>query len=148
MAVEALFDISEPGESRVKDACQRRAVGIDLGTTNSLIAVVQGGEPVCIADEHGAMLPSVVHYGDAGAIAVGHQARALAPAHPQDTISSVKRFMGRGRQDAEATRRLTPYRFAGGDEGEGVVRFAVAGRAVTPLEVSAEILRRLKMRAE
>src|SRR4029079_9706524 len=80
---------------------------------------------------------------------VGADARdRLAVDFPRDTIASVKRFMGRGLRDAEAARKLTPYQFASGD-GEGVVRFAVAGgRAVTPMEVSAEILRVLRARAE
>jgi molecular chaperone HscA len=144
MPVEALFDISEPGESRAREACKGRAVGIDLGTTNSLVAAVQAGQPVTLRDERGAIVPSVVHYGDR--VVVGDEARGLAPQHPSDTISSVKRFMGRGPRDAEATRRLTPYRFADGTDG--VVRFAVAGRKVTPIEVSAEILRVLRERAE
>jgi molecular chaperone HscA len=153
---EALFQISEPGQSRVKGPCTpgfSRAVGIDLGTTNSLVAMVQHGRPVCLADDTGdPILPSVVHYGsdvDVGVI-VGAAARdRLAPHYPADTIASVKRFMGRGPRDAEATRKLTPYVFAPGGETEGVVRFAVAGgRAVTPIEVSAEILSVLKARAE
>jgi molecular chaperone HscA len=147
--VEALFDISEPGESRVKEACKGRAIGIDLGTTNSLVAAVQGGQPVCLPGPGGAILPSVVHYAPDGSVVVGDRARELAPVHPGDTIASVKRFMGRGPADAEATRRLTPYRFApGAPGGDQVVRFAVAGRSVTPIEVSAEILRVLRGRAE
>jgi molecular chaperone HscA len=152
MAVEALFDILEPGESRAKESCQGRVIGIDLGTTNSLVAAVQAGQPVCLADADGTkIVPSVVHYAADGGVVVGSEARdRLAPLHPSDTIASVKRFMGRGPQDAEATRRLTPYRFAPAPEGEPVVRFAVAGggRAVTAIEVSAEILRVLKARAE
>jgi molecular chaperone HscA len=154
MAVEALFQIAEPGESRVKEACKTRAVGIDLGTTNSLVAFVQAGQPVCLPDERGeTILPSVVYYGSDGRVVVGAEARdELAPEHPRDAIASVKRFMGRGPADAEATRRLTPYLFAPADAADGgaVVRFSVAGgaRAVTPLEVSAEILRVLKARAE
>jgi molecular chaperone HscA len=147
MAVEALFDISEPGESRAREACKGRAIGIDLGTTNSLVAAVQAGQPVCLPGPGGTtIVPSVVHYPAGGSVVVGDRARALAPAHPGDTIASVKRFMGRGPADAEATRRLTPYRFA--PAGDQVVRFAVAGRAVTPIEVSAEILRVLRARAE
>jgi molecular chaperone HscA len=152
MAVEALFQIAEPGQSRLKEACKTRAVGIDLGTTNSLVAFVQAGQPVCLTGPDGdAILPSVVHYGPGGGVVVGAQARdELAPEHPRDTIASVKRFMGRGPGDAEATRRLTPYVFAPGAQGDGVVRFAVAdgARAVTPIEVSAEILKALKARAE
>jgi molecular chaperone HscA len=150
MSVEALFDISEPGEAQAKEVCKGRAVGIDLGTTNSLVAVVQAGQPTCLRDRHGSLLPSVVHYAADGSVLVGQGARELAARSPQDTIASVKRFMGRGPRDAEATRRLTPYQFASGGEGESVVRFSVLGgqRAVTPVEVSAEILRVLKARAE
>ena len=151
MAVEALFDISEPGESRAKAACAGRAVGIDLGTTNSLVAVVSAGQPVCLADAEGAsILPSVVSYTEGG-VEVGVRARdALALERPADTLASVKRFMGRGPKDAEATRKLTPYRFAPSTAGDNVVRFSLAdgGRAVTAVEVSAEILRVLKSRAE
>jgi molecular chaperone HscA len=148
---EALFDIAEPGQSRVKRACRTRAIGIDLGTTNSLVAIVEGGKPVCLPDVDGqTILPSVVHYAADGDVSVGFEARdRLAPDFPRDTIASVKRFMGRGPKDAEATRRLTPYAFAPADAGEGLVRFAVAGaRAVTPMEVSAEILKALRARAE
>jgi molecular chaperone HscA len=153
MAVEALFEISEPGQSRMKDACKGRAIGIDLGTTNSLVAAVQAGQPVCLRDpETGdAILPSVVHYAADGTVVVGADARdRLAPLYPRDTITSVKRFMGRGPGDAEATRRLTPYRFAPAASGDPVVRFAVAdgARAVTPIEVSSEILKVLRARAE
>jgi molecular chaperone HscA len=92
----------------------------------------------------------VVHYAGDGSVVVGQGARGLAARSPQDTIASVKRFMGRGPRDAEATRRLTPYQFAPGGESESVVRFSVLGgqRTVTPVEVSAEILRVLKARAE
>jgi molecular chaperone HscA len=144
-----LFQIAEPGQSRIKEACAGRAVGIDLGTTNSLVAVVLDGAPHVIHDPHGRpLLPSVVHYAPGGGVIVGVDARELAPAFPRDTIASVKRFMGRGPKDAEATRKMTPYDFAATDGA--VVRLAVAGgaRAVTPVEVSAEILRVLRERAE
>jgi molecular chaperone HscA len=153
---EALFQIAEPGQTRVKAPCTpgfSRAVGIDLGTTNSLVAMVQHGEAACLVDDAGeAIVPSVVHYASDGDVLVGAIARdRFAPVFPTDTIASAKRFMGRGPRDAEATRQLTPYVFAPAraDETDGVVRFAVAGgRAVTPLEVSAEILAVLKARAE
>jgi molecular chaperone HscA len=150
MPVEALFGISEPGQSQAKEVCKGRAVGIDLGTTNSLVAVVQAGQPRCLRDASSALLPSVVHYGIDGLVTVGRRARDLALEAPRDTIASVKRFMGRGAADAEATLKLTPYRFAAGENSEAIVRFLVAGgtRAVTPVEVSAEILRVLKTRAE
>jgi len=150
MPVEALFGISEPGESQVKQVCKGRAVGIDLGTTNSLVAVVQAGQPICLREGKSILLPSVVHYAADGSVVVGQGACELAARFPEDTIASVKRFMGRGPGDAEATRKLTPYRFAPGEAADPMVRFSVAGgaRTVTPLEVSAEILRVLKARAE
>ena len=143
-----LYDIAEPGATEVKEACAGRAIGIDLGTTNSLVAYVKDAQPVCIADEDGRMLlPSAVRYRGDGPPIVGLKALAEAAQHPRDTIVSVKRFMGRGPKDAETTRRFTPYEFATVDGP--VVKFKVAGRnEVTPIEVSAEILRVLKARAE
>ncbi|MEN9796533.1 MAG: hypothetical protein RL653_229 [Pseudomonadota bacterium] len=123
------------------------AVGIDLGTTHSLVASVFHGKPRCLeADvDHALLLPSVVHYAKDGSVVVGNRARALAAQHPTDTIVSVKRFMGKSLGDAE-TRKLGAYRFSG---EAGLVRFEVAGgQPVTPIEVSAEILRALKRRAE
>src|SRR5437868_11610775 len=147
----ALFQISEPGESHAKEACTTGAVGIDLGTTNSLIAIVLGdGKPHALAiDEGSTLLPSAVHYGEGGgpgSVVVGRAARRLAAQFPRDTIVSVKRFMGRSSADPE-TRRLSPYKFAPGESG--VVRFVVdGGRLVNPVEVSAEVLRALRSRAE
>ena len=125
-----------------------KAVGIDLGTTNSLIAYVTAtGEPVVVRDcDNDALVPSVVHYAKDGRVLVGKDALALAERFPEDTLISVKRFMGRGADDAE-TRRLGPYRFAT-DKGP-VVRFAVQPqRVVTPVEVSAQILAFLREQAE
>jgi molecular chaperone HscA len=125
-----------------------KPIGIDLGTTNSLVAYVPPvGPPTVLRDcDSEALLPSVVHYREDGDTLIGSNARKLARDFPRDTIVSVKRFMGRGGDDAE-TRRLGPYRFAS-DRGP-VVKFEVAGgRVVTPVEVSAEILRALKERAE
>ena len=123
------------------------AVGIDLGTTNSLVAAVINGKPRCLAaDEEAALLlPSVVHYAKDGGVVVGARAQALLPQFPTDTIKSVKRFMGKSLSDPE-TKKLGSYKFT---EGVGVVRFAVeGGHPVTPVEVSGEILRALKRRAE
>ncbi len=123
------------------------AVGIDLGTTNSLVAAVINGKPRCLpADEDGALLlPSVVHYGRDGGVVVGARALTLLPEFPTDTLKSVKRFMGKSMSDAETT-KLGSYKFV---EGKGVVRFEVAGgQPVTPIEASGEILRALKRRAE
>src|SRR5262249_7095910 len=122
---------------------------IDLGTTNSLVACVKNERPAAIADcDLAVLVPSVVHYAAGGAVLVGKAAEALAEEHPRETIVSVKRFMGRGANDPE-TQRLGPYAFAEARAGEpNVVRFVVHGRDVTPVEVSAEILRALKRRAE
>src|SRR6266498_3354101 len=124
-----------------------RAIGIDLGTTNSLVAHVdERNRPrVLPVDEGRPLLASAVHYGADGAVEVGASAKRRAPERPLDTILSVRRFMGRGPGDVRAEDRGI-YRF---DEGGAVVKLAVAGatRAVTPIEVSAEILRVLKRRA-
>ncbi len=123
-------------------------IGIDLGTTNSLVAYVVDGRPECITDCNlSPLLPSVVHYGPHSVI-VGDDARTLAAEAPRETLVSVKRFMGRGADDPE-TRRLGPYDFVSPVPGESnTVRFRVRDRVVTPVEVSAEILKVLKTRAE
>ena len=143
----SLLQIAEPGQSRVKEACVTRAVGIDLGTTNSLVAVVEDGEPVVLRGEDGAaLLPSVVGYLADGSVMVGAAARASAAERPRDTIASVKRFVGRSGADIAAIRALVPYNIV---EEDRVLRFEVAGgRRVTPVEVSAEILRAAVARAE
>ena len=147
-----LYDIAEPGESAVKVVCRGRAVGIDLGTTNSLVAVVRDATPGCIVDDHGdALLPSVVQYRKGAAPLVGKGARDTAAAYPRDTLASVKRFMGRSAKDVLARageQRYAQYQVANADAAEPVVRFAVEGREVTPIEVSAEILKALRQRAE
>ena len=127
-----------------------RPVGIDLGTTNSLVARVRDGKPVVIGDCNGErLLPSAVHYDARGAVIVGRDALRLAAAHPRETIVSVKRFMGRGADDAE-TRRLGTYDFlpASTPEEKKSVRFKVHDKVVSPVEVSAEILKALRLLAE
>ena len=139
----ALFEIFDP-------KAPARPVGIDLGTTNSLVAYVTNERPAAIADcDLEVLVPSVVTYLPDGEVVVGRRAQRLAAQHPRDTIVSVKRFMGRGANDPE-TRRLGPYEFVDAAEGESnTVRFRVdGGRIVTPVEVSAEILRSLKELAE
>jgi molecular chaperone HscA len=138
----ALLDIFDP-------KAPPRPIGIDLGTTNSLVAYVEDGRPVAIADcDQEVLLPSVVAYDANGQVTVGRAAKAHAAEAPRETIVSVKRFVGRGADDPE-TRRLGPYEFVPSAEGEpNVVRFRVHGRAITPVEVSAEILRALKRLAE
>ncbi len=141
--------MSKNGYLQIHDPLKPKgqAVGIDLGTTNSLVAAVVQGKPRCVPVDEGdaLLLPSVVHYAKDGGVVVGARARRLAPEHPTDTIASVKRFMGRSPDDAE-TRKLGHYRFV---PGAKVVRFDVAGGTpVTPIEVSGEVLRALKRRAE
>ncbi|HNN94254.1 MAG TPA: Fe-S protein assembly chaperone HscA [Pseudomonadota bacterium] len=152
----SLLQIAEPGESPTKSACKGRVVGIDLGTTNSLVAVVDDGEPRCLAVDArgGRLLPSVVSYVGGGTPKIGEPARALASQHPHDTIASVKRLMGRSPDEIAAQQsqgRFLSYRLAEPDPASpGVIRLLVAEgrRAVTPIEVSAEILRWLRMCAE
>ncbi|HXN31778.1 MAG TPA: Fe-S protein assembly chaperone HscA [Polyangiaceae bacterium] len=139
----ALFEIFDPKSPP-------RPIGIDLGTTNSLVAYVKNERPVAIADcDLQVLVPSVVAYLPDREVIVGRRAAELASQHPRDTIVSAKRFMGRGAGDPE-TRRLGPYTFVEPKPGEAnTVRFRVAGeREVTPVEVSAEILRALKVQAE
>ena len=125
-----------------------RAIGIDLGTTNSLVAHVDERNlpRVVEAEEGKPLLPSAVFYGADGAVEVGAAAKRRAPERPVDTVLSVKRFMGRGPGDVKAEDRGI-YAF---DESGAVVKLAVAGgtRTVTPVEVSAEILRVLRRRAQ
>jgi molecular chaperone HscA len=142
----ALLEIFDP-------KARPRPIGIDLGTTNSLVAVVKNERPSAIADcNQAVLLPSVVSYA-AGTAVVGEEAKRRAAESPRDTIVSVKRFMGRGADDAE-TRRMGPYEFVSPKSGEAnVVRFRVGAgtgqtRVVTPVEVSAEILRALVRLAE
>lgn len=132
-------------------AASPRPIGIDLGTTNSIVARMRDGEPTAIRDcDDEALVPSAVFYDRSGQVLVGRQAMRMAAAHPSDTIVSVKRFMGKGANDAE-TRRLGTYEFAvaTGEEDARSVRFRVApDRVVTPVEVSAEILKALYQLAE
>ncbi len=140
-----LLQISEPGAKREKPP-HRRAIGIDLGTTNSLVATVReesfGAE--VIADSNGrALLPSVVRYHGDGEIEVGHGAKLYQTDDPENTFVSVKRFMGRGLEDVKERRDL-PYRFI---ETSNMVRFETYAGVISPVQVSAEILRALKSRA-
>jgi molecular chaperone HscA len=137
------LQISEPGAAPAPHE-RKLAVGIDLGTTNSLVATVRNGIPVVLPDEEGhPLLPSIVRYGDRGTD-VGRKAQAMQARDPQNTIVSVKRLMGRGLADLADDRRF-PYRFV--DE-PGMVRIATRAGVKSPVEVSAEILRALRARAE
>ena len=141
----ALLQIAEPGMSAAPHQ-HKLAIGIDLGTTNSLVATVQSGMSTVLQDEHGhALLPSVVRYLEDGGVAVGQTAQAAQSADPRNTISSVKRFMGRGINDIPDTTHI-PYKFR--DTGAGMVQIETCAGIKSPVEISAEILRSLKTRAE
>ena len=140
----ALLQISEPGQSL--DPHQRRhAVGIDLGTTHSLVATIRSGEAVCLPDDHGrVILPSVVRYLPGDKRQIGYDALAAQASDPENTIASVKRFMGRGLADIAQRERL-PYVFI---DKPGMVGLQTAHGEKSPVEVSAEILATLRFRAE
>ena len=140
----ALLQISEPGMSAAPHQ-HRLAVGIDLGTTNSLVATVRSGSAVCLPDSDGrATLPSVVRYLD-GEVEVGKNALSAQKTDPLNTISSAKRLIGRTLTDLAQEAQYLPYRFT---PNERVVELNTRQGAKTPIEVSAEILKALKLRAE
>ena len=140
----ALLQISEPGMSAAPHQ-HRLAVGIDLGTTNSLVATVRSGSAVCLPDSDGrATLPSVVRYLD-GEVEVGKNALSAQKTDPLNTISSAKRLIGRTLTDLAQEAQYLPYRFT---PNERVVELNTRQGAKTPIEVSAEILKALKSRAE
>jgi molecular chaperone HscA len=140
----ALLQISEPGESTAPHA-HRLAVGIDLGTTNSLVAAVRSGVAAVLPDAQGRpLLPSIVRYRSDGPPQVGFEAQAFLSSDPRNTVSSVKRFMGRGLRDVQHAENL-PYDFV--DE-PGMVQLRTANGVKSPVEVSAEILQTLRARSE
>jgi molecular chaperone DnaK len=136
----------QPGSWQLKH--MNKIVGIDLGTTNSLVATVEAGIPYVIADPDGLRLtPSVVHVpGGAAETVVGRKANRVRVASPSETVYSVKRFMGRRGMDIAREEMLVTYPVNG--EGAGPVAFEIHGRAWTPEEISAEILKKLKRDAE
>ena len=140
----ALLQISEPGES--PNPHQRRiAVGIDLGTTHSLVACVRHGVAECLPDAQGeVILPSVVRYLADGGRKIGAEAQAALALDPENTIASVKRFMGRSLQDVSGADKL-PYRFA---DRPGMLGLHTVQGEKSPVEVSADILATLRYRAE
>ena len=142
----ALLQISEPGQSTAPHA-HRLAAGIDLGTTNSLVASVRSGVVDTLADDEGMdILPSVVRYTEQGAVMVGVKALGYATQDPLNTLASVKRMMGRSVSDLATLEGHLPYRFA--DRDSGVPQIQTAAGPVTSMEVSAEILKTLRARAE
>ncbi len=145
----ALLQISEPGQA--PDPHQRRiAVGIDLGTTHSLVASVRNGVAECLPDDKGqVILPSVVRYLPGQGRQIGHEAVANAAQDPENTLASVKRFMGRSLSDIANPEKL-PYKFvkAEGAASKGMLSIQTVQGEKSPVEVSAEILATLRYRAE
>jgi len=142
----ALFQISEPGQTTAPHE-HRLAAGIDLGTTNSLVASVRSGVAETLPDADGRhLLPSVVRYLEGGDRIVGAEARAQAAADPLNTVVSVKRFMGRGVSDVKSLGTSLPYEFVAGESGMPLIRTLAGDRS--PVQVSADILDELKVRAE
>jgi molecular chaperone HscA len=139
-----LLQISEPGQS--PDPHQRRiAVGIDLGTTHSLVAAMRSGVAECLRDAQGrVLLPSVVRYLEKGGRQIGYDAQSAQSDDAENTVVSVKRFMGRGLADI-ANREKLPYRFA---DKPGMVSLHTREGEKSPVEISAEILATLRYRAE
>jgi molecular chaperone HscA len=140
----ALLQISEPGMSPAPHQ-RRLAVGIDLGTTNSLVATVRNGVAAVLPDQQGrALLPSIVRYLPDGRAEVGYAAQARQSEDPRNTIVSVKRYMGRGLKDV-AHVESAPYDFV---DAPGMLQLRTCAGVKSPVEVSAEILKVLRQRAE
>lgn len=150
----ALLQIHEPGETPVPHADdETAAIGIDLGTTNSVVAVAKEASAEVLRDEDGgALVPSVVAYAADGSAIVGTLAQTLIARMPDAVVGSVKRLMGRGVDDIKKLAGQLPYRIAeqenASDEGPKMVRLDVAGHALTPVQISGDILKALKERAE
>ena len=143
-----LLQIHEPGQTPLPhEGEQTKAIGIDLGTTNSVVAVIREGEAQPFRDEDGsALVPSVVAYAPDGSAIVGPMAQQLALSHPDRVVSSVKRLMGRGAEDIKAVAGTLPYDIEPSDGG--MVKLRIADLTLSPVEISADILRGLKERAE
>ncbi|HCG7219881.1 Fe-S protein assembly chaperone HscA [Vibrio parahaemolyticus] len=141
----ALLQIAEPGQSSAPHE-HKLAAGIDLGTTNSLVASVRSGDATTLNDEQGrSILPSVVNY-SAESTVVGYDAKAKAEFEPENTIISVKRLIGRSLKDIQSRYPSLPYRFKESDNGLPVLQTAQGNK--NPIEVSADILKALGKRAE
>ncbi|HEY2875789.1 MAG TPA: Fe-S protein assembly chaperone HscA [Reyranella sp.] len=145
-----LLEIHEPGETPLPHAGEGTlAVGIDLGTTNSVVAIAREGKPAALHDDTGkALVPSVVAYPSAGGVIVGNEARALMAQEPKNVVASVKRLMGRGAADVHTVAGVLPYEIEPGTGQTDMVKLRIAGKARSPVEISAEILKALKVKAE
>jgi len=146
----SLLEIHEPGETPLPHAGEASlAVGIDLGTTNSVVAIAREGVPAALHDETGkALVPSVVAYPDAGGVLVGEEARLLMAREPRNAVASIKRLMGRGAADLHAVAGILPYEIEPGSGRTDMVKLRIGGKARSPVEISAEILKALRARAE
>jgi molecular chaperone DnaK len=126
-----------------------KIIGIDLGTTNSVVAVMEGGDPTVIPTAEGSrLLPSVVGFSKNGERLVGQTAKRQAVVNPENTISSIKRFMGRRYDEVESERKMVPYQVVQGPANDARVKIPVTGREYSPQEISAMILSKLKADAE
>jgi molecular chaperone HscA len=145
-----LLDIYEPGETPLPHADERgAAIGIDLGTTNSVVAISRAGTPEVIRDASGrALVPSVVAYRDDAEPLVGDEAVAQLASNPTSTVFSVKRLMGRGLADLQGVAGTLPYAVVPGSGEGNMVRLQVGDRDLSPVEISAEVLRACRARAE
>src|SRR5512135_1486830 len=126
-----------------------KVVGIDLGTTNSVVAVVEGGDPVVIPTAEGSrLLPSVVAFTKNGERLVGQTAKRQSVVNPENTVFSIKRFIGRHYDETATERTMVPYKVVEGKSGDVRVKIPVNGKEYTPQEISAMILGKLKADAE
>ena len=124
-----------------------KIIGIDLGTTNSVVAIMEGKDPKVIANEEGGRLtPSVVAWDDKGEVLVGQIARRQAITNPENTVYSIKRFMGRRFEEVSEEMKRIPYKVVRGNNGEATVE--IRGKKMSPPEISAKILGKLKRAAE
>jgi len=137
----ALLQIAEPGRSAAPHQ-HKLAVGIDLGTTNSLVATVRNGQAEILTDEQQRpLVPSIVHFGSNQQITVGYEAGALASQDPKNTVISVKRLIGRSLADVKARYPDLPYEFAQTENGLPLLKTEQG--EMSPIEVSAKILQKL-----
>jgi molecular chaperone HscA len=149
--MEVLLQIHEPGESPEPHEEDRTlAVGIDLGTTNSVVAISRDAKTEVLREADGAsLIPSVVYYAPDGSVTVGETAREMLLDAPDRVVGSIKRLMGRGVADLKSLAGTLPFDVEPAPEdGNKMVRLNVAGRRLTPIEISADILKALKARAE
>ena len=146
----SLLEIHDPGETPLPHAGEASlAVGIDLGTTNSVVAIARDGVPAALHDDSGnALVPSVVAYPDTGGVLVGEEARLLMAREPRNAVASIKRLMGRGAGDLHAVAGVLPYEIEPGSGQTDMVKLRIGGKARSPVEISAEILKALRARAE